>query len=43
MYVIGGPNAGMSDLYGAEQKEKLATRCGLLNSRDMIEQSKYQL
>ena len=41
VYVIGGPNGGMSGLYGAEQKEKLGTRCRLLNSRDVIEQLKY--
>ncbi len=41
VYVIGGPNAGMSGSNGAEQKEKLAMRCGFLNSREVIEQLKY--
>lgn len=41
VFVIGGPNEGMSGLNTVEQKEKLAERCGFLNSREVIAQLKY--
>jgi carboxylesterase type B len=41
VYVIGGSNEGMSLDNAAEMKEKLAVRCGYLNSKEVIKQLKY--
>lgn len=46
VYVIGGPNEGMSSLEGegavdAIAVQKLKERCGFLNREDVIAQLKY--
>ena len=46
LYVIGGPNEGISELEGegaieAVAKEKLKERCGFLNSEEIVKQLQY--